>query len=249
MTNVLVDDSYLSDIADTIRSKLGVQDTYKPSEMADAIDDIGGSSPTGTKQISITANGTTTEDVTNYASAEITANVPNSYTVSDEGKVVNNGALVSQTSDTVTENGPVDTTLINSLTVNVSGGGGGQTATGEYTPSQVYDSQTVKITDIATIGFTPKIFILALDNSADAIGTQYAMITTAYYQIGSANDSYRMSIRYSNTSGGIQSNVYSKNVWTQDTASLLKFSDGDISFHSSAGYKLVNLKYVWWAFA
>lgn len=31
--------------------------------------------PTGTKQISITSNGTTTEDVTNYASAEITVNV------------------------------------------------------------------------------------------------------------------------------------------------------------------------------
>lgn len=76
MTNVLVDDAYLSDIADTIRSKLGVADTYLPSEMADAIDDIGGGvTPTGTKQISITANGTTTEDVTNYASAEITVNV------------------------------------------------------------------------------------------------------------------------------------------------------------------------------
>lgn len=36
----------------------------------------GGVTPTGTKQISITANGTTTEDVTNYASAEITVNVP-----------------------------------------------------------------------------------------------------------------------------------------------------------------------------
>lgn len=44
-------------------------------------------------------------------------------TQSDEGKVVSNGALVSQTSDTVTENGTYDTTLKNSVTVNVSGGG------------------------------------------------------------------------------------------------------------------------------
>lgn len=35
----------------------------------------GGITPTGTKQINITANGTTTEDVTNYASAQITVNV------------------------------------------------------------------------------------------------------------------------------------------------------------------------------
>jgi len=87
--------------------------------------------PTGTKQITITANGTTTEDVTNYASAQITANVPNTYTSSDEGKVVSNGALVAQGSDTVTANDTYDTTLINSLTVNVSGGG--QIATGTIT--------------------------------------------------------------------------------------------------------------------
>lgn len=72
----------------------------------------------GTKSIS--ANGT--EDVTNYASVSVA--VPNTYTASDEGKVVDNGALVSQTSDTVTANDTYDTTLINSLTVNVSGGGG-----------------------------------------------------------------------------------------------------------------------------
>lgn len=36
----------------------------------------GGITPTGTKQITITQNGTTTEDVTNYASAAITAVVP-----------------------------------------------------------------------------------------------------------------------------------------------------------------------------
>lgn len=72
----------------------------------------------GTKSIS--ANGT--EDVTNYASVSVA--VQNSYSASDEGKVVDNGSLVSQTSDTVTQNDTYDTTLINSLTVNVSGGGG-----------------------------------------------------------------------------------------------------------------------------
>ena len=35
----------------------------------------GGITPTGTKQINISQNGTTTEDVTNYASAQITVNV------------------------------------------------------------------------------------------------------------------------------------------------------------------------------
>lgn len=75
----------------------------------------------GTKEITITENGTITEDVRSYASAEITTTVPNSYTESDEGKVVDNGVLVSQTSATYTENDTYDTTLINSVTVNVSG--------------------------------------------------------------------------------------------------------------------------------
>ena len=87
--------------------------------------DVAVPGPSGTKLISVSSNGTMADvDVTNYAAARITANVPNSYAAGDEGKVVSNGALVAQTSDTVTTNGVVDTTLINSLTVNVSGGGG-----------------------------------------------------------------------------------------------------------------------------
>lgn len=197
MANVFVNEDSLSDIADAIRSKLNVQTTYKPSEMAAAIESIsggsvnnqnktvhpsssqqsitadsgytglgtvtvkgvtvenlsaanivsgvtvkigdaddddsiasvtgsasGGITPTGTK--TITSNGTGI-DVYSYASADVS--VPNSYSAGDEGKVVSNGSLVTQTSDTVTTNDTYDTTLINSLTVNVSGGGGGTTPT------------------------------------------------------------------------------------------------------------------------
>ena len=70
----------------------------------------------------IIQNGTynsSSDNADGYSS--VVANVPNTYVASDEGKVVSNGALVSQTSDTTTENGVVDTTLISSLTVNVSG--------------------------------------------------------------------------------------------------------------------------------
>lgn len=54
--------------------------------------------------------------------SKVTANVPNSYEPSDEGKVVSSGALVAQSSGTATQNGTVDTTLINSLTVAVQNG-------------------------------------------------------------------------------------------------------------------------------
>lgn len=72
--------------ADAIRSKTGSQSAIEwdgNEGFADAIDAIsgGGVTPTGTKQISITQNGTTTEDVTNYASAEITVNVPSIFTL------------------------------------------------------------------------------------------------------------------------------------------------------------------------
>lgn len=39
------------------------------------------------------------------------------FSPSDEGKVVSNGALVTQTSTTVTANGTYDTTLINEVVV------------------------------------------------------------------------------------------------------------------------------------
>lgn len=69
--------------------------------------------------LTVTQNGTQTAP-SGKAYNPVTTNVPNSYGASDEGKVVNNGALVAQTAHApVTQNGTIDTTLYNSVPVNV----------------------------------------------------------------------------------------------------------------------------------
>ena len=73
MSNKLYEESDVQAIANAIRSKNGSSDTYMVSEMAQAVLDIPtGTTPTGTKQITISSAGTTTENVSAYANAEIT---------------------------------------------------------------------------------------------------------------------------------------------------------------------------------
>ena len=82
----------------------------------------GGSEPVLVSK-SITSNGIydpADDNADGFSS--VTVDVPNTYTAADEDKVVHNGDLVAHGSDTVTTNGTVDTTLISSLIVNVTGG-------------------------------------------------------------------------------------------------------------------------------
>ena len=89
----------------------------------------------GTKSITANGNG---QDVVGYAAVNV--NVPNSYAAADEGKVVQSGALVSQSSQTVTENGTYDTTTKNEVVVDVQSGGGGATviASGTFVGNDRY---------------------------------------------------------------------------------------------------------------
>jgi hypothetical protein len=116
MSEYLVENTELTGVANAIRVKGGTSALLEwPEGFKSAIAAIPtGITPTGTKNI--TANGD--HDVTSYATARV--EVPNTYVAADEGKVVSNGALVSQTAHAmVTSNGTIDTTLNNSVTVSV----------------------------------------------------------------------------------------------------------------------------------
>lgn len=117
MAQVIVTESSLQNIAGAIRGKLGTQDTYTPSEMAGAINQIHGDPVL--EELTTNANGTFTPSSGKDGFSRAVVNVPNTYSASDNGKVVQNGALVAQSSQSITQNGTYDTTLKNQAIVNV----------------------------------------------------------------------------------------------------------------------------------
>jgi hypothetical protein len=123
MSRKLFEDSKIADIASAIREKNGKSDQYTTAQMPAAIREI--KTQPELQEKNITSNGQYTPDSGYDGFSRVITNVPNTYAAADEGKVVSNGALKTQTEATVNENGTVDTTEINRLIVNVPSGGAG----------------------------------------------------------------------------------------------------------------------------
>ena len=120
MSQGLVERQYLQDIGDAIRSKNGSTDTYTPAEMAQAISGIHTADEVVLVQKTVNANGQyNPSDDSADGYSGVRANVPNTYSASDEGKVVSNGNLVAQTSKNINTNGTHDTTANNSVVVDI----------------------------------------------------------------------------------------------------------------------------------
>ena len=129
----------------------------------------------GTK--SIASNGTYTaasDSLSGYS--QVSVNVQNSYSASDNGKVVSNGALVSQTSATYTTNNTYDTTTVNSVTVNVSGG---VTPTGTKQISITSNGTTTEdVTNYASVEITTNVSASGSDLFVAPGGTNYTSISS-----------------------------------------------------------------------
>lgn len=107
--NYLTTNKELISIANAIRAKGGTSAQLSfPTEFVSAIQAIQtGITPTGTKQITLTDNGTATEDVTNYASAQITIAIP-----------VYNGEIVTPAYNvTISLTNPVNASYFNNCTI------------------------------------------------------------------------------------------------------------------------------------
>ena len=102
--------------------------TYIPPSNYDGFDRVtvnveGGDTVLVGKSITANGNYNPADDLAGGYSS-VTVAVPNTFGTADEGKVVSNGQLVTQSSMSIASNGTYDTTLVNEVEVNVSGGGG-----------------------------------------------------------------------------------------------------------------------------
>lgn len=124
----------------------------------------------------ITANGTynaSSDSADGYNPVNVS--VPNSYSAGDEGKVVSSGALVTQTAATYTANSVYDTTLIDEVTVNVSGGASPFTLL--HSEEVVVNTVSTTATTVATLSYS----------SLGTLGLKDGLMAVVYDKAGPRN--------------------------------------------------------------
>jgi hypothetical protein len=144
-------------------------------------------------------------------------------------------------SQTITSNNTYDVTNLASVVVNVSGGGVSGVAKGTLTvQSNVNTSTNTKITDTATIGFTPKAFLFyRSDRSATSNHVNAASFITlgSSYYIGTRT-------RYSSSSSALSTSGNTTN-WTTQSSGYLYFHSNNVYFRSSSSYILAAGTWNW----
>lgn len=167
MSKVLIEEQILYDIGDAIRTRNGLDTTYKPSEMTGAISEL-----------------------------------PNVYTLDNEGNVVSNGALIPQTarSNEIDVNGTYDTTLNNEIIVNVQTAGGStpiiQRSTWESLTGDEKRAYGLVIIQDAVSGFERGVLVSGADyvdppsivhaesvNASSPVSMSYTFSESGTYQI------------------------------------------------------------------
>lgn len=113
----------------------------------------GGEAKLGSKDISENGTYRASEfDLDGWS--QVNVDVENTYHLTDEGKVVQNGELVSQTSTTKTANGTYDTTANNQVVINVPIPSGyiQPTGTSNITSNGIYDITSFASVDVNVSG-------------------------------------------------------------------------------------------------
>lgn len=240
---------------------------YEPDNGVDGYDHVTVNVPErqpDIESLTVTANGTyrSTKDGYNL----VTVNVPERVPITESLSVTQNGTYTSPSGvdgyDRVVVDVPPTVPDIESLTVTENGeytaSGDGfnpvivnvanvkKIKTGTYIPSETYASTgNREIVSLNDIGFTPTKFVLAASNIRDLNNTQYAMILTYYDAIPELNYVLRMSVTFSNTSGGTTSSA-SFSGWTSQAIGFFYLSNGVISYRTSSSNRLLKgVEYTW----
>lgn len=204
----------------------------------------GGGSSITVEALSATENKTYTAPA-GKAYSPVVVNVANSYSAGDEGKVVSNGALVAQTAHAkVTQNGTIDTTLNNSVEVDVSGGGGASNVViGSFTVPNTTDTiETISI-DYTGEGY-PIALIMAVDggmynsNDANWYGT---LAKYAIGQVALTKDDFSTAPAYNGTAlkDGCALSVVYKNNASDGTQYNQSFGKNALFFRNAdPGYQV-----------